>query len=164
MKVCGLRSATGAPLASAPRVHTPENFCLKSGQPPASRRASATMKPTLCRLLSYSRPGLPRPTTRCTACLRLLLLVVLLVVLLRVGRGGSARRRSGASGRRRSGARSRRLFDFLLGGDDGDDGLLRGEAHGHALGQLQVLGCDVPAELEGRNVGLDLGRDAIRQA
>src|SRR5580692_3633575 len=136
MKVCGLRSATGAPLASAPRVHTPENFCLKSGQPPASRRASATMKPTLCRLLSYSRPGFPRPTTRCTACLRLLLLVVLLVVLLRVGRGASARRRSGA--------RSRRLFDFLLGGDDGDDRLLCGQANGDPFGQLQVLGCDVP--------------------
>ena len=54
------------------------------------------------------------------------------------------------------------LGAFLLGRDDGDERLLGGETRGHPFRKLQILRGDVLAELEVRNVDLDLERNAIR--
>src|SRR5258708_24951012 len=155
-------SARVAPSAASPRTNRPLNFSRKAGSPARAWSASATMKPTLWRLSSCSRPGLPRPTTRymvapprrrltpagLAACAPpLLLLLFFLVVLLGVGGGGSrtgGRSRGPTRGARNSsagGGRSARhdLLDFLLRSDDRDQRLLGGQKDGHALGQLEIL-------------------------
>src|SRR5579864_4163037 len=153
MNVCGSSNAASIrtpPTGRASRTKRALNFSLKGGSPALRWSSSATIKPTLCRCPSCSRPGLPSPTTRNTRPL-LLLLVVLLVFGLGVGssRRASARSRARRARRRRRANRASRsdarcgLFDFLLRRHDRHQGLLGGEPHDDALGQLEVLRRDV---------------------
>lgn len=45
---------------------SPWKRCLRLGFPPRSANTSNTSNPTLCRVPSYFRPGLPKPTNNFT--------------------------------------------------------------------------------------------------
>src|SRR4051812_3560876 len=64
MKVCGLASQMVLPGAGSHReTWASKEACRFHERPSLRAKASMTMKPRLCRVFSYSRPGLPRPAT-----------------------------------------------------------------------------------------------------
>src|SRR6185295_8190125 len=82
MKVCGFTTATVLrPARPSPRRRIPSRFHPVK-RPSFFVRRSTALKPALCRVSSYSEPGLPRPRTTLASLTFLASLLALLAALL----------------------------------------------------------------------------------
>src|SRR5688572_6654075 len=88
MNVCGSRSQPppAARLASTRPTSALSFGSLRSTAPFAEAKRSTSQAPALCRVRSYSLPGLPRPTMRRINAQRSGSLLLLLLALVRSGR------------------------------------------------------------------------------
>src|SRR4051812_26465264 len=186
MKLCGRRSqAPALPPVLSRRATSAWYFgSFLKCTPCAEAKRSTSQKPALCRVRSYSLPGLPRPTTRrikagCSRRSFLLFLLGLVALgtglvrtLLRCGPAGrrlAFLRRRRLLGGRHFGRRNNRCGFLFLDDERRDDdrrhdgvlGLVQRRLH--ALRQRELARVDRLADRQGREIDLDEFRQVVRE-